>query len=148
MKQVRLKSVGDNQYLDFTRGKWYDVVGGTIDRNHAYCRIIDDNNGSYYAMQYDGNWETREKPMEKTHEIKDSDLHSMYNDVREEEWKDRIRKAIPTFKPDDGWVDITKDCEYIQLDKRSPLDYEARSTWNSINFEWKMEDNRLWRRLK
>ena len=111
MRQIRIKSGTCRGYL--TKGKWYDVVG---ERNNGLVLEIRDDGGDYICVRVNvcahlrgGSWEVREVKEEsmKEHKISDEKLREIYNhhDICDE-WKERIKEAVPTFKVD-KWKDIT-----------------------------------------
>ena len=117
MKQIRIKSGTCPSYL--MGGKWYDVIpDGSSD---TLVNFIDDDGDEMNARINGcanlggGTWEVREVKEEsmKEHKISDEKLREIYNhpDICDE-WKDRIKEAVPTFKVEEKWVDITKDIKW------------------------------------
>ena len=126
MKQIRIKSGRPESYL--TVGKWYDVIpDGSSD---TLVNFIDDDGDEMNARINGcanlggGTWEVREVKEEsmKEHKISDEKLREIYNhpDICDE-WKDRIKEAVPTFKVEE-WVDITKDIKWWVRNERGGYD--------------------------
>ena len=162
MKQIRIKSGTPQPWL--SRNKWYDVIGMT---GELY-EIVGDNGRGVHTVLYEtshlsgGDWEIRNKPIEKIHEIKDSDLRSIYKEVCTE-WKDRIKNAVPTFKVEKEWKDITERCGFRKNDVYDSVcleeNYSIRDEglllvlphglkWNVLNIYFEVENGKLWRRIE
>ena len=167
MKQIRIKSGRPESYL--TAGKWYDVIREdgltwiTNDiGNETGCRLRE------CGHLRGGDWEVREVKEEsmKEHKISDEKLREIYNhtDICDE-WKDRIKEAVPTFEVEE-WVDITKKMKmesppgYARVtipdypDGSQDLDGHIAfvipdgTTWKSNALEFKVENGKLYRRVK
>ena len=169
MRQIRIKSGTCRGYL--TKGKWYDVVG---ERNNGLVLEIRDDGGDYICVRVNvcahlrgGSWEVREVKEEsmKEHKISDEKLREIYNhpDICDE-WKDRIKEAVPTFKVD-KWVDITKKMNMVGCDHdvnmvgRFPNGEDTPDfcipffltdgmKWDRGNMSFKVERGRLYRRVE
>ena len=188
MKQIRIKSGKPQSYL--TVDKWYDVIredGLTWIINdigtEAGCRLRE------CGHLDGGDWEVREVKEEsmkehkisdeksmkehkisdeklmKEHKISDEKLREIYNhpDICDE-WKERIKEAVPTFKVD-KWVDITKKMNMVGCDHdvnmvgRFPNGEDTPDfcipffltdgmKWGRGNMSFKVEKGRLYRRVE